>query len=100
MKRGPIPGVNMAYNTASRGYQGGELVDDSPLVSRPLNIAHNTLPQVFARMRPLPHYDTFEAFPGAIDGCLNKIETEHGKELKSLMTHEFQTFQNVSFLAA
>ena len=46
------------------------------------------------------HYDTFEAFRGAIDGCLSKIETEHEKELKSLMTHRFQTFQDVSFLAA
>ena len=54
MKPGPIPGVNMAHNTASRDYQGGELDDDSPPVSRPLNIAHNTLPQVFARMGLLP----------------------------------------------
>ena len=46
------------------------------------------------------HYDTFAAFCGAIDGCLGKIETEHRKELKSLMTHNFQTFQDVSFLAA
>ena len=46
------------------------------------------------------HYDTFEAFYGAIDGCLSKIETEHREELKSLMTHKFQTFQDVSFLAA
>jgi transposase len=46
------------------------------------------------------HYDTFEAFRGAIDGCLSKIETEHAQGLKSLMTHKFQTFQDVSFLAA
>ena len=46
------------------------------------------------------HYDTFEAFRGAIDDCLSKIETEHRKELESLMTHNFQTFQDVSFLAA
>ena len=46
------------------------------------------------------HYDTFEAFRGAIDGCLSKIETEHRKDLRSLMTHKFQTFQDVSFLAA
>ena len=46
------------------------------------------------------HYDTFAAFCGAIDGCLGKIETEHRKELKSLMTHKFQTFRNTSFLAA
>jgi len=46
------------------------------------------------------HYDTFAAFREAIDGCLSKIETEHAKGLKSLMTHKFQTFQDVSFLAA
>ena len=44
-------------------------------------------------------YDTFAAFCGAIDGCLGKIEIDHRKELKSLMTHKFQTFQNASFLA-
>ena len=47
----------MAHNTASRGYRGGERVEDSPPVSRPLNMAHNTLPQVFARMGLLPHVE-------------------------------------------
>jgi transposase len=46
------------------------------------------------------HYDDFAAFRGAIDGCLSKVETEHRDELKSLMTHKFQTFEDVSFLAA
>ena len=46
------------------------------------------------------HYDTFAAFCGAIDGCLGKIEIDHRKEPKSLMTHKFQTFRNTSFLAA
>lgn len=46
------------------------------------------------------HYDTFENFRGAIDGCLNKITTDHKAELKTLMTHNFQTFDKVSFLAA
>ena len=54
MKQGPIPGVNIAHNTASRGYRRGELDDNSTPVNRPLNIAHNTLPQVFARMGLLP----------------------------------------------
>src|SRR5260370_8849869 len=35
-------------------------------------------------------YDTFPAFCGAIDDCLSKGATEHRKELKSLMTHNFQ----------
>lgn len=46
------------------------------------------------------HYATFEDFRGAIDGCLSKLETEHRQELKSLMTHKFQTFRDVSFLTA
>ena len=54
MKQGRIPGVNIAHNTAFVGHPGGELDDDFPPVSRPLNIAHNTLPQVFARMGLLP----------------------------------------------
>jgi hypothetical protein len=56
IRQGSIPGVNIAHNTASRGYQGGKLVDDFPPVSRPLNIAHNVLLQVFARMGLLPQY--------------------------------------------
>jgi len=46
------------------------------------------------------HYNNFDAFKGAIDGCLSKVTTEHKNELKTLMTHKFQTFENVSFLAA
>lgn len=46
------------------------------------------------------HYATFEQFQAAIDGCLDKVSTEHQKELKTLMTHNFQTFDKVSFLAA
>ena len=54
MKQGPIPEVNIAHNTASRGYRGGQLDDESTPVSRPLNIAHNTLPQDSAQMGLLP----------------------------------------------
>jgi transposase len=46
------------------------------------------------------HYNTFADFQTAIDGCIAKIETEHAEELQTLMTHNFQTFENVSFLAA
>jgi transposase len=46
------------------------------------------------------HYATFAAFRAAIDGCLEKIPTEHRAELTSLMTHNFQTFDPASFLAA
>lgn len=46
------------------------------------------------------HYATFDQFQAAIDGCLNQVSTAYQKELKTLMTHNFQTFENVSFLAA
>lgn len=46
------------------------------------------------------HYNTFAEFRGAIDDCLAEIDTTHRIALKTLMTHEFQTFENVSILAA
>jgi transposase len=46
------------------------------------------------------HYATFAEFRAAIDGCLAKIPTEHREKLDSLMTHNFETFNPASFLAA
>jgi hypothetical protein len=46
------------------------------------------------------HDNNFDGFKGALDDCLSKVTTEHKKELNTLMTHNFQTFENVSFLAA
>lgn len=46
------------------------------------------------------HYATFPEFCAAIDGCLAKIPTDHQEKLKSLMTHNFQTFDPASLLAA
>lgn len=46
------------------------------------------------------HYDTFTQFQAAIDGCLAQIPTKHREPLKTLMTHNFQTFDKTSFLTA
>jgi transposase len=46
------------------------------------------------------HYGTFTEFCAAIDGCLNKIATDHRAKLDLLMTHNFQTFDPAAFLAA
>lgn len=46
------------------------------------------------------HYGTFLEFRAAIDGCLAKIPTQHREKLQALMTHNFQTFNPTSFLAA
>jgi transposase len=43
---------------------------------------------------------TFAEFQGAIDGCLDGLQTDYASKLETLLTHNFQTFDNVSILAA
>ena len=46
------------------------------------------------------YHADFTAFRAAIDQCLTEIDTKHRDQLRTLMTHEFQTFEDVSILAA
>jgi transposase len=46
------------------------------------------------------NYATFVSFQAAINECLDGVGTTHRAELKSLMTLEFQTFENAPFLPA
>ena len=46
------------------------------------------------------HYPDFATFCGAIDDCLNRVQTEHREALASLMTLKFQAFDNASFMPA
>jgi transposase len=46
------------------------------------------------------HYNDFTLFQQAIDRCLDKTGTEYADNMKSLMTLNFQTFDETSFLAA
>jgi transposase len=56
----------------------------------------------FVRKRSLDSidYEDFEQFRSAIDGCLDNLSTVHEAEMDTLLTHEFQTFENVPLLAA
>ena len=45
-------------------------------------------------------YGSYAEFYGAIDDCLDRLTTDHQAEVSALMTHNFQTFENVSILAA
>jgi transposase len=45
-------------------------------------------------------FDCFDQFQGAIDGCLNKMATDHKQEAASLFTHQFQRFEDVPILTA
>lgn len=42
----------------------------------------------------------FAKFKEAIDGCIAQLPTKHKSKLETLMTHNFQTWSNVSILNA
>jgi len=46
------------------------------------------------------HHQDFERFRDAIDGCLADLPTKHRDKLATLMTHNFQTWDDVSLLNA
>jgi transposase len=46
------------------------------------------------------HYPNYEAFTTAITQCLEDLPTKHKPAIGSLLTQNFQTFENVSILAA
>ena len=46
------------------------------------------------------HYSDYEAFQTAIIRCLEDLPTKHKADVDCLITHNFQTFENVSILAA
>ena len=46
------------------------------------------------------HHQDFKKFQQAIDGCLAEISTKHKEKLATLLTHNFQTWENVSLLSA
>lgn len=46
------------------------------------------------------HHQDFKKFQEAIDGCLAELPTKHAGKLATLLTHNFQTWDNVSLLNA
>jgi transposase len=46
------------------------------------------------------YHATYEQFSGAIDKCLAELATTHKAAMDTLLTHNFQTFESVSILAA
>jgi len=44
--------------------------------------------------------DTYEAFTSAIDGCLDQLPTKHESEMDTLLTLDFQLFDDVPMLPA
>jgi transposase len=46
------------------------------------------------------HHQDFTKFQAAIDKCLAELTTKHCQALDTLLTHNFQTWENVSLLSA
>jgi len=46
------------------------------------------------------HHQDFKKFQEAIDGCLAALPTKYKGQLATLLTHNFQTWENVSVLNA
>ena len=46
------------------------------------------------------HHQDFKRFEDAIDGCLADLPTKHREKLATLLTHNFQTWGDVSLLNA
>ena len=46
------------------------------------------------------YYATFADFKAAIEGVISDLPTKHADDMKSLMTHNFQEFEDVSLLTA
>ena len=73
-----------------------DLPSDSPnlnLIERLWGFARRT--SVYGKYHP-----NFAAFRAAIEATLTGVPTTHADTLKSLMTLRFQTFEDVSLLAA
>jgi formaldehyde-activating enzyme involved in methanogenesis len=46
------------------------------------------------------YHDSYESFTAAIEQCLAELPTKHKAAMDALLTHNFQTFENVSVVTA
>jgi transposase len=71
-----------------------------PSYSPNLNLIERVWKFVKAECLRSIEYANYEDFTTAIQQCLDDLPTEHKEAMGSLLTHNFQTFENVSLLAA
>jgi transposase len=71
-----------------------------PSYSPNLNLIERVWKFVKAECLRSTYYDHYDKFTAAIQGCLDDLPTKHKDSMDSLLTHNFQTFENVSLLAA
>lgn len=71
-----------------------------PSYSPNLNLIERVWKFVKAECLRSTYHANYGEFTAAIQGCLDDLPTKHKDSMDSLLTHNFQTFENVSLLAA
>jgi transposase len=71
-----------------------------PSYSPNLNLIERVWKFVKAECLRTKYYDNYDKFNAAIQQCLDELPTKHKDAMDSLLTHDFQTFENVSLIAA
>jgi transposase len=71
-----------------------------PGYSPNLNLIERVWKFVKAECLRSTYYASYEDFHAAIQLCLDDLPTKHKAAMDSLLTHNFQTFENVSLMAA
>jgi transposase len=106
-----VPGVPITLVLDNARYQKCALVKDLasqlgiellylPSYSPNLNLIERVWRFVKAECLRSNYYANYEEFTTAIQQCLDELPTKHKAAMDSLLTHHFQTFENVSLLAA
>ena len=71
-----------------------------PSYSPNLNLIERVWKFVKKQCLASTYYRDYAAFHGAIEQCLSDLPTKHRAAMDSLLSHDFQTFENVSIIAA
>lgn len=106
-----IPGVPITLVLDNARYQKCALVTELakqlgiellhlPSYSPNLNLIERVWKFVKAECLRSTYYASYEEFTTAIQQCLDALHTKHKAAMDTLLTHKFQTFENVSLVAA
>jgi transposase len=106
-----LPGVPITLVLDNARYQKCALVDNLakqlgiellylPSYSPNLNLIERVWKFVKAECLRTKYYDNYDEFNAAIQRCLDDLPSKHKDAMDTLLTHNFQTFENVSLLAA
>jgi transposase len=105
------PGIPITLVLDNAKYQKCPLVADLakqlgidllylPSYSPNLNLIERVWKFVKADCLRAKYYDNYEKFHTAIQQCLDNLPSKHKAAMDTLLTHNFQTFENVSLIAA